>query len=68
MEQDQGARVYRSPLAYEAVRTRWSPLRFAFRWWVTAAALIWIFVKLPQEYWIHIAQLDVSIGVGRLHQ
>ncbi|MGZ8744987.1 MAG: hypothetical protein ACXWXO_18880, partial [Nocardioides sp.] len=47
-------------IAYEAVRTRWSPLRFLFRWWLTAAALIWIFVKLPQEYWIHVAQLDVT--------
>jgi hypothetical protein len=24
------------------------------------AAGIWIFVKLPQEYWIHIAQLDFT--------
>ncbi len=24
------------------------------------AALIWVFVKLPQEYWIHIAKLDVT--------
>ena len=23
-------------------------------------ALIWIFIKLPQEYWIHVAQLDVT--------
>lgn len=25
-----------------------------------AAAAIWILVKLPQEYWIHIAELDVT--------
>ena len=24
------------------------------------AGLIWVFVKLPQEYWLHIAQLDVT--------
>ena len=24
------------------------------------AALIWVFIKLPQEYWIHIAQLDFT--------
>ena len=24
------------------------------------AAAIWIFIKLPQEYWIHIAELDVT--------
>ena len=47
-------------IAYEAVRSRWSTMRFSFRWWLTAAALIWVFVKLPQEYWIHIAQLDLS--------
>ncbi len=47
-------------IAYEAVRSRWSTLRFPLRWWVWAAALIWVFVKLPQEYWIHVAQLDLT--------
>ena len=47
-------------IAYEALRTRWSPLIRALRWWVVLAALIWIFVKLPQEWWIHVAQLDVT--------
>jgi len=47
-------------IAYEGVRSRWSTLRFSFRWWLAAAALIWVFVKLPQEYWIHIAKLDVT--------
>ncbi len=47
-------------IAYEAVRTRWNPLRFLFRWWLWAAGLIWVFIKLPQEYWIHVAQLDVT--------
>ena len=27
---------------------------------IGGAALIWIFVKLPQEWWIHIAQLDMT--------
>jgi hypothetical protein len=27
---------------------------------VGAAAFIWIFIKLPQEWWIHVAQLDLS--------
>ena len=27
---------------------------------VLAAAAIWIFIKLPQEWWIHIAQLDMT--------
>jgi hypothetical protein len=47
-------------IAYEGVRSRWSTLRFQLRWWVTAAALIWVVVKLPQEYWIHVAKLDVT--------
>jgi len=47
-------------IAYEAVRSRWSTMRFSLRWWLAAAALIWVFVKLPQEYWIHIAKLDVT--------
>ncbi len=47
-------------IAYEAIRSRWSTLRLDLRWWITAAALIWVVVKLPQEYWIHIAQLDLT--------
>ena len=27
---------------------------------VGAAAFIWIFIKLPQEWWIHVAQLDMT--------
>lgn len=45
---------------YEGARTRWNPLKFAARTFIVAAALIWIFIKLPQEYWIHIAQMDVT--------
>jgi hypothetical protein len=47
-------------IAYEAVRSRWSPLRLLLAGWVLVAAGIWVFVKLPQEWWIHIAQLDVT--------
>jgi hypothetical protein len=47
-------------IAYEAVRSRWAPTRFGARWWLGAAALIWVVVKLPQEYWIHVARLDVT--------
>ena len=47
-------------IAYEGVRTRRYPLRYSFKFWVIVAAAIWIFVKLPQEYWIHIAQLDLT--------
>lgn len=47
-------------IAYEAIRTRWNPARFGMRFWVWTAALIWVVVKLPQEYWIHVAQLDFT--------
>jgi hypothetical protein len=47
-------------IAYEAIRGRWDVSRTTMRFWVIAAAVIWIFVKLPQEYWIHIAQLDFT--------
>jgi hypothetical protein len=42
---------------YEVVRLRWDPKRMTKRFVIGAAAAIWIFIKLPQEYWIHIAQL-----------
>jgi hypothetical protein len=44
----------------EGVRTRWNPRRLSKRHVIYAAAFIWIFIKLPQEYWIHIAELDVT--------
>lgn len=45
---------------YEAVRLKWDPLVLTKKKLITAAALIWIFIKLPQEYWIHIAKLDTT--------
>jgi len=47
-------------IAYEGVRTRRDPRRYSYKYWVVVAGAIWIFVKLPQEYWIHIAQLDLT--------
>ncbi len=47
-------------IAYELVRLRWDPRRFSARFWLVTAACIWVFVKLPQEYWIHVAQLDFT--------
>lgn len=46
--------------AYEAVRTRWDPRRLARRLVIGIAAFIWIVIKLPQEWWIHVAQLDAT--------
>jgi hypothetical protein len=45
---------------YEAVRLFWDPRRMSPRVLVGATAFIWIFIKLPQEWWIHIAQLDTT--------
>lgn len=51
---------------YEVVRSRWSPARLNARFFVHAAGAIWVFVKLPQEYWIHIARLDLTVEVKKL--
>ncbi|HWQ50121.1 MAG TPA: hypothetical protein VN414_14480 [Methanosarcina sp.] len=45
---------------YEAVRLKWNPIVLTKNKLITATVLIWIFIKLPQEYWIHIAQLDTT--------
>jgi hypothetical protein len=45
---------------YEGVRARWDPRRMSPRLVIGAAAFIWIFIKLPQEWWIHVAQLDAT--------
>jgi hypothetical protein len=47
-------------MAYEAVRSRWRTTRWGLRWWIGVAAFIWVFIKLPQEWWIHVAQLDFT--------
>ncbi len=47
-------------LFYEAVRLRWNPKRMSAALVIGAAFAIWVFIKVPQEYWIHIAQLDVT--------
>jgi len=47
-------------IVYELVRLRYEPSRFSPRFWLLAAAGLWVFVKLPQEYWIHIAKLDFT--------
>jgi len=45
---------------YEGVRTSWNPARLGRKGVIAAAAGIWIFIKLPQEWWIHVAQLDFT--------
>jgi len=45
---------------YEAYRLRWDPSGMSKKLVIGAAALIWIVIKLPQEYWIHIGQIDTT--------
>ncbi|GAB3350537.1 hypothetical protein [Modestobacter lapidis] len=47
-------------LAYEVIRTGRDPRRLSRRCILALAGGIWVFVKLPQEWWIHIARLDVT--------
>jgi hypothetical protein len=53
-------------IAYEVVRLRWEPRRWGLRAWLWTAGLIWVVVKLPQEWWIHIAQLDFTDTVAEV--
>lgn len=45
---------------YELVRVKWNPIQLTKKQVIAAVAFIWIFIKIPQEYWIHIAQLDTT--------
>ncbi|HYN33284.1 MAG TPA: hypothetical protein VES40_11715 [Ilumatobacteraceae bacterium] len=47
-------------IAYCVIQTRWNPLRMTHRAVIGLAAFIWIFIKLPQEWWIHVAQNDFT--------
>ena len=47
-------------IAYAFILTMWDPRRLSHRAVIGMAAFIWIFIKLPQEWWIHIAQLDFT--------
>ena len=46
--------------SYEGIRTRWDPRRLGRMLLIGIAAFIWIFIKLPQEWWIHVAELDAT--------
>jgi hypothetical protein len=47
-------------ICYETVRLRWDPRRLSRGFVLGLAAFLWIFVKLPQEWWIHVAKLDFT--------
>jgi hypothetical protein len=44
----------------ETAKTRWNLSRLTRYHLFVAAAIVWVVVKLPQEYWIHVAQLDAT--------
>jgi len=46
-------------ILYEFVRSRWNPAHRSTLFFIAAATLCWA-IKLPQEYWIHIARLDLT--------
>jgi hypothetical protein len=45
---------------YEAVRLKWDPQVLTKNKLIITAALIWIFIKVPQEYWIHVAEMSTT--------
>lgn len=47
-------------IAYELLRLRWDPRRLGPRFVGWLAVSIWVVIKLPQEWWIHIARLDFT--------
>lgn len=51
-------------IAIEIVRLRWDPRRLAPRRVAAVAIAIWVVIKLPQEWWIHVAKLDFTDVAG----
>jgi hypothetical protein len=51
-------------IVYAVVSLRWEPSRRPPRLWLWTAAVLWVCIKLPQEYWIHIAQRDFTDTVA----
>ena len=51
-------------IAYALIALRYEPSRCSPRFWLVTAAALWVFVKLPQEYWIHVAQRDFTDTVA----
>jgi hypothetical protein len=51
-------------IAFEVIRTMWDPRRLTRRHVIAVAAFIWIVIKLPQEWWIHVAQNDFTDFMG----
>jgi len=47
-------------IAIEAIRLGWDIRRLSHKALIGITAFIWIVIKLPQEWWIHIAGLDFT--------
>jgi hypothetical protein len=47
-------------IAIELYKLRRDPNKLSMRNVCYVAGFIWIFIKLPQEWWIHVAQLDFT--------
>src|SRR5690606_26473758 len=47
-------------IAIELIKVARNPFALRRAQLLALAAAIWIFVKLPQEWWLHIAQLDFT--------
>jgi hypothetical protein len=45
---------------YHLIALRWDPERLARRDIFVAVAFIWVVIKMPQEYWLHVAQRDTT--------
>ncbi len=45
---------------YEIARMRRDPLRLTRRMLIVAATVLWFVVKLPHEWWVHVARLDAT--------
>jgi uncharacterized membrane protein (DUF106 family) len=45
---------------YESVRRGGDPMRLTRHAMLVVVAVIWLFLKLPHEWWIHIARLDAT--------
>ncbi|MEY4230194.1 MAG: hypothetical protein RLZZ362_1043 [Actinomycetota bacterium] len=47
-------------IAIESYKLRRNPLKLVHKQVIAIAAFIWIVIKLPQEWWIHVAKLDFT--------
>ncbi|MFO7916322.1 MAG: hypothetical protein R6U43_11620 [Candidatus Krumholzibacteriales bacterium] len=47
-------------ILYEGIRLYWIPNHFKRRSLLKAVLIIWVLIKFPQEYWLHMARLDVT--------